>query len=295
MILPDFILPSRQNQVWDKSGIDSYKECKDKKHFKSYPYKVEYRYNSRGFRDAEWPDNINELQNAIWCVGDSFTVGIGSPLSHTWVNILQSVTNKRCINVSMDGASNKWIARKVNKILDIIKPSLIIIQWSYISRDELDNTLLSDEERRLRFYEKPVLENDNLLLTLWNSIQQLESSKQNTNIIHSFIPYYVTKIVNGVLSPTEAIKLWNSFKGDNWPDFPTTLNEFNNIPNFVIKELGNNYDEIKKYYEFYKPLNGINWIPEIEKLDSARDGHHYDVITATDFVEKLEHLIFPLR
>ena len=172
---------------------------------------------------------------------------------------------------------------------------MIIIQWSYISRDELDNTLLSDEERRSRFYEKSVLENDNLLLKLWNSIQQLESGKQNTNIVHSFIPGYDTKIVNGVLSPTEAIKLWNGFKGVDWPDFPTTLNEFNNIPNFVIKELGNNYDEIKKYYEFYKPLDGINWIPEIEQLDIARDGHHYDVITATNFVEKSEHLIFPLR
>ena len=56
MILPDFILPSRQNQVWDESGLDSYAACLDKKHFKSYPHKVEYRYNSRGFRDTEWPE-----------------------------------------------------------------------------------------------------------------------------------------------------------------------------------------------------------------------------------------------
>ena len=73
MILPDLILTSRQNQVWAESGIDSLKNCVNKQHFKSYPHPVEYQYNSRGFRDDTWPSNLEE---SIWCIGDSFTVGI---------------------------------------------------------------------------------------------------------------------------------------------------------------------------------------------------------------------------
>jgi hypothetical protein len=105
--------------VWSESGMDSKEGCRNKQHFDSYPYAVEYRYNSRGYRDSEWPPTIEELKQCIWCVGDSFTVGLGSPLAHTWVNILQQRTGIRCINVSMDGASNEWMIRKINRILQI--------------------------------------------------------------------------------------------------------------------------------------------------------------------------------
>ena len=68
MILPNFILHSRVNLQQDYSGIDRIDKCLDKKHFKNYPHTIKYVYNSRGFRDTEWPDSIKELQNAIWCV-----------------------------------------------------------------------------------------------------------------------------------------------------------------------------------------------------------------------------------
>ena len=72
-------------------------------HFLSYDYPINYQHNSRGFRDSEWP---NDLDNIIWCVGDSFTKGLGAPVEHTWPSILQNKTNKRCLNVSINGASN---------------------------------------------------------------------------------------------------------------------------------------------------------------------------------------------
>jgi hypothetical protein len=136
MILPDFILPSRINQTWSYSGLDRFEFCLDKKHFESYPHAITYQYNSRGFRDAEWPDTVDKLKNAIWCVGDSFTVGLGSPIEHTWPYVLQQTLQKRTINISMDGASNNCIARKVLKILTQIQPELIVIHWSYLHRRE---------------------------------------------------------------------------------------------------------------------------------------------------------------
>jgi hypothetical protein len=48
MILPDLKLISRCNQVQKESGMDSRRMCLDQMHFDSYPYAVEYRYNSRG-------------------------------------------------------------------------------------------------------------------------------------------------------------------------------------------------------------------------------------------------------
>jgi hypothetical protein len=148
MILSDFILPTRKNQIWSESGMDSRQLCLDQKHFDSYPYAIEYRYNSRGFRDDEWPTSVEELKKCIWCFGDSFTVGLGSPLNHTWVNILQNKSVVRCINVSMDGASNDWIARKVVEVLEEIQPQHIVIHWSYLNRGELTDSQLNDEERK---------------------------------------------------------------------------------------------------------------------------------------------------
>ena len=224
-MLFDFILLSRRNQVWRESGLDSQKKCLDRKHFDSYPYSVEYRYNSRGFRDAEWPKSFEELKNSIWCFGDSFTVGIGSSVEHTWVNILQRRTGIRCINVSMDGASNEWIARKINRVLEEINPQWIVVQWSYLHRTESSNTNLIDESRQI--YHLDNLSEEHQI----DNFKKIRSGIKDTtvHIIESFIPESITPL-NG---PTEFIEL------------------------------------------------------EIEQIDFARDGHHYDHLTAGKFVDSI--------
>jgi hypothetical protein len=146
MILPDFIIQSKQNLQTDYESPDSPASCLDKEWFDNYPYNVSYIYNSRGYRDQEWND---DLQNSIWCVGDSFTVGIGSPIEHTWPYLLAKETNKSVINVSVNGASNDWISRKAEKIVEVIKPKNLIILWSYFYRRESSDTSLSDLDRQL--------------------------------------------------------------------------------------------------------------------------------------------------
>lgn len=291
MILPDLVLASRQNQIWSESGIDSLVECIDKAHFKSYPHSIEYRYNSRGFRDEEWP---NDLTNTIWCLGDSFTVGIGSKLEHTWVNLLQKKLNQRCINVSMDGASNTWIARKAINILTAIRPKLLVIHWSYFFRDEILDSTLSDERRRLAFSQDiSILGQLNLFSKCLNLIEQ---QKQSTHIIHSFVP-------NGppVYNLNRAEKEWDKLKGDQWPLLPIGLSAFDNLPTFIKTELHddfNKYDIFKNVAEytltFDSILNSVVSIPELEQIDRARDGHHYDIVTATNFVEQLATVISAL-
>ena len=115
----------------ETSGMDCLEKCFNKEHFRNYPKKITYRYNSRGFRDSEWP---TDLSNVIWCVGDSFTVGIGQPYEEIWPQLLENKTGKRCINIGEDGCSNDTMALRAQEICKLYRPKLIVVMWSYFSR-----------------------------------------------------------------------------------------------------------------------------------------------------------------
>ena len=181
MILPTINLDTFSNQYLEYSGLDSLDKCFNKDYFLSYPSQIEYKYNSRGFRGPEWPP---DLTNVCWCVGDSFTAGVGSPYNHTWHYVLAEALKMQTINVSMDGASNSWITRKTIDLLSI-KPKNIIIQWSYTHRRESNDSTVSDENRRIYAINTTNEQDTQHIIDCINSV---ESLKENTNIIHTFIP-----------------------------------------------------------------------------------------------------------
>lgn len=285
MILPDFVLPSRVNQRWSYSGIDNLEYCVDKKHFKTYPHEITYNYNSRGYRDAEWPDQLEELKNAIWCVGDSFTVGIGSPYNHIWPQCLQQVLNQRTINVSMDGASNNWMARKSQRILKEIQPNYLIIHWSYIHRRERSINLILDQKWD-QFYKK-------IQGPGWPSC-----TRQNRSTL-----------------PEDILKKINTWPSDWWTDDYVFDDQriCHHTSSSVEEDIENTLNCIKMVQNFagstviihsfipacvpYQTSNVLESqiqglvIPEIKVLDLARDGHHYDIATSRCFVEKLINLL----
>jgi hypothetical protein len=286
MILPDFVLHSRVNQCWEYTGMDSPDHCLDKTHFKQYPHIVNYQYNSRGFRDQDWPESIEELKNAIWCVGDSFTVGLGSPQEHTWPWILQKQTGLRTINVSIDGASNNWIARKVTAILQQIQPQHIVIHWSYFNRREHSDTTLNDEDRRVQ-YLLTELELADSLNNFQICIEQVQHHKNQCQILHSLIPGSYPS------SGTDELQqVWSTLAGSSWPQkAPVCIDD---IPTFVVEEiktLHQKWSFISDHYYAKSRLNDImhntdnlGWI---EQLDFARDGHHYDLLTAKSLVRSI--------
>jgi hypothetical protein len=149
MILPEVNIISNKNSISTHSGLDSAGRCLSKKHFQEYPHSITYQYNSRGFRDQEWPLDCSELSDAVWCIGDSFTAGIGSPLQFIWPQVLSKKLGCRTINISMDGASNDWISRIASKIIKEVNPSTIVILWSYFHRREDPNSKLPNEQRRM--------------------------------------------------------------------------------------------------------------------------------------------------
>lgn len=178
-----------KNYTATESGIDSYQRCHDKNHFLNFPYPVTYQYNSRGFRDEEWP--TENLQDCIWCVGDSFTVGVGSPVEHTWVKVLQNETGIRTINISMDGASNSWIARNSIKILKEVKPKNMVIMFSYFHRREAESSNIPEHQKRLRYLKYETFEDD--MRNFQWCRNAIENNKHETNVIYSTIPNPVSK------------------------------------------------------------------------------------------------------
>lgn len=205
MILESLQLPELKNFNCNETGIDSLQYCRDKNHFKTYPHDINYLYNDRGFRDDIWPNS--SLEEVIWCVGDSFTVGLGSPFQHTWPQVLRQKTNRKTINVAMDGASNQWINRKVKTILKEVKPKNIVIMWSYTHRRESPDELLSDMDRRMwLFYPQDANEYDDYI-NFKNCISDVCKNAGNTNIIHLTVP-----------------KFFN-----NKNTYPTTLNKIKNF------------------------------------------------------------------
>ena len=113
------------------SGMDTLEHCQDKDHFLSYTKDISYRYNSKGFRDHEWPEDLSDV---VWCVGDSFTVGIGQPFEETWPQLLGKKLGKTCLNIGEDGCANDTMALRIQEICKLHSPKLIVVMWSHFAR-----------------------------------------------------------------------------------------------------------------------------------------------------------------
>jgi hypothetical protein len=286
MILPNFVLPTYRNLTATQTGIDSPEQCVDIDHYKSYSWPVVYKYNSRGYRDAEWPD---DLDNAIWCFGDSFTVGLGSSHPHTWVQQLQKQSGIRTINIGMNGASNNWIARKIRELSAVnIRPRAIAIHWSYLHRRESESWVLGPLVDRCwqKFYNNirdqswPKCEHFHDFELLPNAIKQeiktrhldlereywfrydYEKTLDEERMMEFDVDATPEQDVDNLLHAIRGVEqlglpMIHSFIPDYAPDLATQTQ----IEQYCLKQ-------------------GYSVVTDLRTLDRARDGHHYDILTA---------------
>lgn len=295
MILPDFVLTSRVNQHWQYSGIDSLNYCNDKKHFKQYPYNISYHYNSRGYRDQEWPATVEELKKCIWCFGDSFTVGIGSPLEHTWPYLLEKKLGTRVINISLDGASNNWIACQVKMVQNEIRPKNIVIMWSYLHRRESADCTKTDEARRIQ--NDRDLDNHGDLLNFQHCKDLVKN--HSSNPVQLSIPDYTG------INPTRELdsidQSWQNIRGKDWPyNVPRSIQELLSLSEniqFELKEQFKTWNKIETSLRLQSFLSLLESnIIKVDRIDLARDGHHFDLLTAQWVVDQITtHLMLPCR
>jgi len=237
MILNELFLSHHSDEFCLQTGIDTKELCADKSHFLNYKKQIHYCYNSRGFRDDEWPDDLNQIYDNAWCIGDSFTVGLGQPQEETWPYLVKNNIPELVFNVSLNGASNDWIARKTNYVIGYAKPKYIFIQWSYLHRREHPDSSVCDEDRRLHYTHLSISDTAKDQRDFDNFIKNLNSIKHDAIIVHSFVPGFA--------------------------------------------------DNAKLKFQIYGELDQrkLLYFPVVDPLDKARDGHHYDVLTAQKYVD----------
>jgi hypothetical protein len=85
---------------------------------------------------------------------------------------------------------------------------------------------------------------------------------------------------------------WNSIKDPSWPSCPTTVQELENLPDYIKHELVSLHGCYHRF-EFWL-ANHIdpcifpnNVIYLWEQLDWARDYHHFDLLTAQWLVDQI--------
>jgi hypothetical protein len=243
--------------------------------FRGYPHKFNYQYNSRGYRDREWP---KDLQRAIWCIGDSFTVGLGAPVEHAWPRQLESTTRAITINVSMDGASNDWIARKALRVIDIVQPQTIVVQWSYLHRRELD-IATAREQLWNKFY-NAVRDPSWPVGVVFDQLS--EEIQQELLTVHAW-PVLLS----------DEMRVVQNLKTTVEDDIDHTIEYIQQLGNRVIHTFIPEFVDQDNQDYFYARLNqtGVAYIKNFDRLDLARDGHHYDVKTATKYADKIKSVL----
>jgi len=192
----------------------------------------------------------------------------------------------------MDGASNDWISRRGGQIISAVAPRLMIVQWSYLHRRELAST--SETQRRLwqAFYQD-FRDASWPLHVEFDQINQLPSAIQQ-EIQND--PYWVN-----IATPDDHDRRLDH------PDREEILSESADLDNLLaniqrldsqqstqiihtfIPRISPNAEQFQKWLE--SNMGSRLWIPEIQQQDRARDGHHYDIITAQSLVESVLELL----
>lgn len=276
------IIPKFVNRQFDYSGMDSLNSCLDRELFTQWPHSIDYKYNSRGFRDQEWPD---DLKSAVWCLGDSFTVGVGSCFAHTWPQVLSQHSQHRVINVSTDGASNEWIARTACDAYDLAGPSRMVVMWSYLHRREHPDANLSDHDRRLHSVRSTMAQD---FENFDSCRKQVHAHCADSNIIELVIPNFVTSFDDNA---------WKRVRDPGWPQLlPPTLEEFSDLSPEIVAELrtlhGIDIDQLLEFYTIQQqnPEYLLDVI-RVEYLDRARDSHHFNLLTAEWVAAQVQNLL----
>jgi len=100
---------------------------------------VEYRFNSHGYRCPEFSETA---QIKLLAIGCSYVFGYALPAHLIFPELLrakiEAQTKKSVIlwNLSLGGASNDYIARVLHLGLPLLKPDLVLINFTWLARRE---------------------------------------------------------------------------------------------------------------------------------------------------------------
>jgi hypothetical protein len=196
-------IPYYSNMTCKTLGLDSVEHCFDKTHYNSYP-DVSYSFNELGFRF----DLSTLTKRPILAVGDSFTLGLGVNVEHTWPSVLSRQLNLPVLNFSLNGASNDWIVRKTQDLLEFFDPLAVVVHYTFSHRRERPNIDWYDDERTEC---EPLYNADDNFKNWQKNFRTI--SALNVPAIHSFIPNWhelpvdYVALSKQVVTPVDVVDL----------------------------------------------------------------------------------------
>lgn len=287
----------REPGVVSTSGMDHYDRCNDSRHFEKYPWPVEYRYNDRGFRDHDWPNDQEQLKNSIWCLGDSFTVGLGAPFEHTWPQVLSQRTGRSVVNCSMDGASNEWLCDLAACILEAFNPPNMVMMWSFVHRRE---GIPSYQPSAKLIYDQVVYDcvpewkkvYDELRQPFWPQCKTAQQFNALPQEIKSCVLERIdqTQFKNDLDRRVHYVASTDEDDLENLKQCMNRVTQYQNhrvihssVPSFAPAHMMSACRSVLE--------SQPHWIPDFKNLDYARDGFHFDVITSQWIADQISSLL----
>jgi hypothetical protein len=182
-------IPFYANLHTDNLGLDSKQHAFDSRMFDQHP-PIQYQFNEVGFRTHP----VDQFQSdAILVLGDSFTLGLGNNASDRFSNIIEQKLQHQVLNFSLNGASNDWIARKLQQLLALFKPRAIVVHYTFSHRRERPITDWHDDERTQC---EPHYSSQENYQNWQENFAKICSLAGNTRLVHSFIPNWHDQPVN---------------------------------------------------------------------------------------------------
>ena len=311
MILPNVCVESAINQDSCYFGIDRpeiwTRRNLDFDSIKQFPYDVHYTFNSRGFRDHEWPTDISELKSSVWLVGSSFSMGIGNPQDQTLSAVLEEKINQRVINVGMGGSTNQWIQDQALQIINEISPSTMIIHWTLIYL--VDDPVKSIEKlaAKQKFYYQSIKDPswpDDVELSQLSSdiLKEIENSIefQRVQQLSADERLDITTRVSNFLGGDNFLECFEKIESNKkntqiihcFPPSPESpnLGKFARILNTIKLQQVIEYrrpwnPEIEDI--LYKRYPQAQILPSIDFIDLARDQLHYGIKTTHAIADQI--------
>lgn len=165
---------------------------------------IRYKLNSYGYRDIEWTES--DLNDSIWCVGHSDTMGMGVEHTETWSYRLGSLTKSKTVNLGIAGASYDTFSRVIGSGLSKYKPKTIIIQGTTPERKEY---ITQDfQQLVLPSFTRDMLPHDNVWKYTDNVTEQYEFERNINLIQYACIANNVQLIMFDLPDRWDYIKLY---------------------------------------------------------------------------------------
>lgn len=245
-------------------STDRLKLCTDKDWYKNYPVQdFDYNFNSWGFRGPDYQQYVNSP--VILCLGDSFTVNIGSPVEHSWPSLIQKHFDIPCLNLGMIAAGNDAIRLVYERACKIFDVQETFVVYSYLHRRLEDGVFTEHPHNHLDNVE--YLKQQMISDCIYQFGPPWAYTLKEQAYLHDMVKPYLQTFWEEDIERSWVIEEdYNNMKGPDWPTYKKFINGAE--PHSDI-------------------TSGIFKLPLKHKFYTNRDGYHMSLDSNQRLAESL--------